>query len=196
MKNTEQKGFTLIELLIVVAIIAILAAIAIPNFLAAQIRSKVSRTRADMRSIAVGIESYHIDNNAYPEVVVIFPIGYSLPTAITTPIAYLSSVPLDPFGPSPDLDVYTRGSTYWYATWEHYERRYPFWGLSRNPWMVDPSGGSSGQMTKWVLMSRGPDRVMAQASFPGALEVDIPYRWAYDPTNGVVSRGNIIISGP
>ena len=60
------RGFTLIELLIVVAIIAILAAIAVPNFLEAQVRSKVSRVRADLRSLATGIESYYVDNNIYP----------------------------------------------------------------------------------------------------------------------------------
>ncbi|MEO8376979.1 MAG: prepilin-type N-terminal cleavage/methylation domain-containing protein, partial [Candidatus Sumerlaeota bacterium] len=61
-----KKGFTLIELLIVVAIIAILAAIAVPNFLEAQTRSKVSRVKADMRSIATAVEAYRIDNNTYP----------------------------------------------------------------------------------------------------------------------------------
>ena len=61
-----KKGFTLIELLIVVAIIAILAAIAVPNFLEAQVRSKVSRAKSDMRSYATGIESYYVDNNSYP----------------------------------------------------------------------------------------------------------------------------------
>ena len=60
------SGFTLIELLIVVAIIAILAAIAIPNFLAAQTRSKVSRAKADMRTAATGMEAYRIDNSNYP----------------------------------------------------------------------------------------------------------------------------------
>jgi len=59
-------AFTLIELLIVVAIIAILAAIAVPNFLEAQTRSKVSRTASDMRSVAVAVEAYRVDNNDYP----------------------------------------------------------------------------------------------------------------------------------
>lgn len=62
----KLKGFTLIELLIVVAIIAILAAIAVPNFLEAQVRSKVSRVKADQRSLATGLESYFVDNNDYP----------------------------------------------------------------------------------------------------------------------------------
>ena len=61
-----KKGFTLIELLIVVAIIAILAAIAVPNFLEAQVRSKVSRARSDQRSLATAIEAYFVDNNLYP----------------------------------------------------------------------------------------------------------------------------------
>jgi prepilin-type N-terminal cleavage/methylation domain-containing protein len=62
----HKKGFTLIELLIVVAIIAILAAIAVPNFLQAQTRAKVTRTLADMRTIATAIESYAVDNNRHP----------------------------------------------------------------------------------------------------------------------------------
>ena len=61
------KGFTLIELLIVVAIIAILAAIAVPNFLEAQVRSKVSRTKSDQRTMATGLEAYYVDNNSYPQ---------------------------------------------------------------------------------------------------------------------------------
>ena len=61
-----KSGFTLIELLIVVAIIAILAAIAVPNFLEAQTRAKVSRCKADMASVATAIESYCVDNAHYP----------------------------------------------------------------------------------------------------------------------------------
>ncbi len=60
------KGFTLIELLIVVAIIGIIAAIAIPNLLNAIDRGKQKRTMADLRSMGTAIEEYSIDNNFYP----------------------------------------------------------------------------------------------------------------------------------
>ena len=62
----NQQGFTLIELLIVVAIIGIIAAIAIPNLLNAIQRGKQKRTMGDMRTIATAVESYSIDNNQYP----------------------------------------------------------------------------------------------------------------------------------
>src|SRR6056297_1747090 len=62
----NHRAFTLIELLIVVAIIAILAAIAVPNFLEAQIRSKIARVKSDTRTVATAMESYAVDNNRYP----------------------------------------------------------------------------------------------------------------------------------
>lgn len=92
--HKRDRAFTLIELLIVVAIIAILAAIAVPNFLEAQTRAKVARVRNDMRTISTGAESYFIDNNAYPT-------GFGLTIdqndrwrfglwLLSTPVAYLS----------------------------------------------------------------------------------------------------------
>jgi type II secretion system protein G len=62
----KQNGFTLIELLIVIAIIGILAAIAIPNLLNAVQRGKQKRTMADMRVLATAIESYNVDHSAFP----------------------------------------------------------------------------------------------------------------------------------
>ena len=62
----NSKGFTLIELLIVVAIIGIIAAIAIPNLLNAIDRGKQKRSMADIRTIGTAVEEYAIDNNIYP----------------------------------------------------------------------------------------------------------------------------------
>lgn len=113
------RAFTLIELLIVVAIIAILAAIAVPNFLEAQVRSKVSRAKADLRSLATGLEAYFVDNNNYPYIqadggnVVEWQMPAGLPPGLssgpgglTTPVAYLTSAFQDPFVlDSPDILV-------------------------------------------------------------------------------------------
>jgi general secretion pathway protein G len=63
----NSKGFTLIELLIVVAIIGIIAAIAIPNLLNAIQRGKQKRTMSDLRSIGTAVESYQVDNGYIPK---------------------------------------------------------------------------------------------------------------------------------
>ena len=104
----RKSGFTLIELLIVVAIIAILAAIAVPNFLEAQARAKTSRVKSDLRTMATGLEAYHVDHGNYPYIVDLngvewqMPAGFppnmsSGPGGLTTPVAYLTTALEDPF---------------------------------------------------------------------------------------------------
>ncbi len=83
----NERGFTLIELLIVVAIIAILAAILIPNFLRARGQAQVSASKGNLKNIATALESYFVDNGQYPA---------TLGGLAASPANYIRSIPLDP----------------------------------------------------------------------------------------------------
>ena len=61
--NSRRGGFTLVEIMIVVAIIALLAAIAVPNFLRARKRSQATRILEDLRIIDSATDQYAIENN-------------------------------------------------------------------------------------------------------------------------------------
>lgn len=187
-----KRAFTLIELLIVVAIIGILAAIAIPNFLQAQVRAKVARAQSEMKTVATALEVYHVDHSEYPWIEQ--NPGYDIPRVLTTPIDYLTSLPDDPFGPCMPYDIYAAYLTtndYYYATMKYFET----YGWS---WQVYP-GGSENSPAIWDLQNKGPDRCWARwpsGGGSGVLELDRPFQYQYDPTNGTISAGNIVIAGP
>jgi prepilin-type N-terminal cleavage/methylation domain-containing protein len=189
------RGFTLIELLIVVAIIAILAAIAVPNFLEAQVRAKVSRALADLRTIATGLEAYTVDHNAPP------PNDGDLnviPVELTTPVAFLTDKNLvDPFALGIEdyrsalesrsrYYTYTRIVTYSEAAfWASVGRPCPNEGIDH--WSLND--GAFEKYGKWRLVCVGPDRAYLSLDFPPPLRgSDVPY----DATNGTRSFGNIL----
>ena len=66
----NRKGFTLVEIMIVVAIIALLAAIAIPNLLSARMTANTAAAKANIRSLSTACETYSTANNgSYPDTV-------------------------------------------------------------------------------------------------------------------------------
>lgn len=75
--RASQKGFTLIELMIVIAIIAILAAVLVPNFIRARAQGQLTACKSNLRNIATAIEMYAVDNGArYPNSVGILTPNY------------------------------------------------------------------------------------------------------------------------
>jgi len=188
--HLKDKGFTLIELLIVVAIIAILVLIAVPNVLEAQVRAKVARVRADLRSVATAVEAYAADFGDYPRNWVGGEM--TLTPDLSTPIAYLASATIyDPFGayilrPSKS-DVYGYHRILRLAEAQTFPPDSPW---APDATSVDSVFGNWGALRKygqWLLHSIGPDRVWW-------LDENLweSHDILYDPTNGTVSFGNIV----
>lgn len=93
-----QRGFTLVELMVVVAIIALLAAVVIPNFVHARAQAAVSQTEANMKQIATALELYYADNQDYPKgQTTVIPTLFGTNTAN----AYLSITPTNAIGRQP-----------------------------------------------------------------------------------------------
>jgi prepilin-type N-terminal cleavage/methylation domain-containing protein len=190
-----NKAFTLIELLIVVAIIAILAAIAVPNFLEAQTRSKVSRVHSDLRTLATGIESYAVDNNnKYPFDWDSRGYPWKLTDALSTPVAYLtqSSSMNDVFRDKNNVAEDAKRYRYlnYIANFAPGWLPCPYPGPYRTRWdTTDYTAGSRLGMEAfgmWKLSSSGPDKVPNTGFFATEL--------AYDATNGTISGGDILRS--
>ena len=86
-----QAGFTLIELLIVVAVIGMIVAIAIPNLLSAIDRGKQKRSMADIRTVGTALESYAVDLNFYPRFATLGPLAGNVETSL---LFFVRTVPL------------------------------------------------------------------------------------------------------
>ncbi|HQQ00993.1 MAG TPA: type II secretion system protein GspG [bacterium] len=197
-RSGRLPAFTLIELLIVVAIIGILAAIAVPNFVQAQIRSKVARAKADLKSISTALDSYYLDQKAYP-IGRTFCAGsmnevddYNIcPPEITSPVAYINERPLDVFNPgrqykylAPGLGYSNHVLTYltiWvpksFPSESGADQDLPYFSQEASPvdygiWSVGPKGAKS----FWES---------------DVAHIPVPKRTWYDPTNGVSSEGVI-----
>lgn len=184
----NYRAFTLIELLITVSIIAILAVIAVPNFLEAQTRAKVATARNDMRALAGAIEAYSVDYGRLPydgEPGFTYYGWSNALRQVTTPIAYLTTLPVDPFnarvgeptrpGHTHYLDAGRRQQCYDYSS--------AYWnaiGIDKDMTRVWRAHFGS---SAWKISSAGPD-----------LNHTFGLAAMYDPTNGTVSDGDLIRS--
>jgi prepilin-type N-terminal cleavage/methylation domain-containing protein len=197
---SKQGGFTLIELLIVIAIILILIAIALPNFLDAQIRARVVRAKGELRTLAIAMESYHLDWKYYPSFS--FPnyttaylgrINAGL-TWLTSPNAYIKSLPEDPFPGDQGPGGHPIGGAGHEGPFS-----YILDGVQtpRFEYLSHPDG-NAGLLKAWCIYSLGPDRPVAEVranhNANPVCNNGEPI-FTYAPTNGTKSKGDLMKYG-
>ncbi|MBN1902513.1 prepilin-type N-terminal cleavage/methylation domain-containing protein, partial [Candidatus Sumerlaeota bacterium] len=212
-----KKGFTLVELLILAAILTVLAAILVPSYMEARIRSNLSRAGADMRSLATAIEAYKVDNKYYPTLVAptsplartgagpingpsVLEPGVSEAISsrfvwITTPVAYISSVMRDSFiDPSKKFALSPTGDLISYLDTYNYIDAYTLTPLGR---LGGTRGAAFTSGAQWHIVSSGPDKKDCYgggaANYHGYMIES--YGCDYDPTNGIISAGDIVRVG-
>lgn len=208
-----RRGFTLIELLVVVGIIAILAAIAVPNFLEAQTRAKVSAALANQRVVRGALEMYRVDAGDYPataESLADDPLAMLADVqlaVLTTPLAYLSGPgPFrDPFGTaklySVTQDKMVIGGPIFPAEAPPNPQRSMLYFNYRSS--ADRFGDPRYDNGGVSIVSIGPDladsmggyATLAPAHFAQIFayaQLGSPVSTLYDPTNGTSSSGDIV----
>ncbi len=149
----RESGFTLIELLIVIAIIGILAAIAIPNLLNAVQRGKQKRSMSDMRTLATAIEAYAVDNNNYPAAVCPGGVYTTAPTQLTSTTQFANLSPTYIATPP------------WKDGWQHFyayglfntSQAYAIWSYGRD--------GTAGTVTCGTTTNFNDDIIYSNGSF-------------------------------
>jgi hypothetical protein len=151
----------------------------------------VARVRNDTRALATAIEAYAVDYNKYPKVVTLNQVLIDRLQPLTTPVAFITDIPDDPFVRPAGTFVGVRsledpeGDTYFYTSGN----------LTFGPGITTPNDISE---RSWGISSAGPDNIMDFPYWPFAptfTVADMHLRFIYDPTNGTVSKGDIFRRG-
>lgn len=217
----KNLGFTLIELLIVIAIILILISIALPNFLEAQVRARVTNVKGEMHAIESAMSSYYQDWKRHPR------DGFELPAfsspgdnnyypeenpriwvQLTTPIKYFSTIPYDEFH-SADIDTNGLKRSDKHQTYRYYAAWWRCLALNGTPVaksekcskLTAGNNYDSDFLGKWVIWSPGPNRVhdfgewaMYRKYYQVGYDPKVTKSKAfvYMPTNGTISDGDLV----